>query len=229
MSMIAWDVQRANQFMLEAHLLSQTSFSSMEELVHVLRAAADRADLSIEPRIFRAVQQVDRRNFGASYVMNAESAPKEQTCSAPYIHLLCAAVLSKALPANARILEIGSGTGIMAAVLARTFRQGQVISCDRHIELVKQAKENCKQLKNLEIMHVKSKQIFPLLALAPFDALLISAQATKQGIAYLLPLLHENSILLFPEIVGMDSQLRLYDAKLKQTLPLADVSFVSLV
>lgn len=96
-----------------------------------------------------------------------------QTISQPSV----VALMTQALQVSARdkVLEVGTGSGYQAAVLAQLARR--VYTVDRHSELVRDAR---KVIENLGITNVTTRVAdgcFGLEEQAPFDRILVTAAA----------------------------------------------------
>lgn len=94
-----------------------------------------------------------------------------QTISQPYIVALMASALQ--LEPGDRVLEVGTGSGYAAAVLARL--AGQVFTIERHAELVQAAARALHRLgfDNVRIRHGDGTDGWP--EEAPFDAIVVAA------------------------------------------------------
>lgn len=110
-----------------------------------------------DPLVLAAFAQVRREAFLPSnmaefaYLDRALPIEKGQTISQPYIVALMAEALE--LKPHDRVLEIGTGSGYAAAVLAKIARQ--VYTVERHAELVDQAARNLHDdgIENVSILH----------------------------------------------------------------------------
>jgi len=108
------------------------------------------------PRVLSAMEQVPRHQFVAAgkqhlaYQDQALGIDCDQTISQPYI----VAAMSQALDlaADHQVLEIGTGSGYQAAVLAEL--AGRVISIERHHVLHEAATERLARLgyENIELL-----------------------------------------------------------------------------
>lgn len=98
-----------------------------------------------------------------------------QTISQPYIVALMTAALE--LKPEDRVLEIGTGSGYAAAVLAEISKE--VFTVERHKILVDSARKNLKELgySNIRVLHGDGTLGWP--QHAPFDAIVVAAGGPK--------------------------------------------------
>lgn len=134
-----------------------------------------------DPAVIEAMRTIPRHMFvGAD---NADMAYTDgplpigqgQTISQPYIVALMTQLLE--LKGNEKVLEIGTGSGYQAAILAHVVKE--VHSIERHEHLARQASTtlNALGLENVEV-HVGDGTL-GLPELAPFDAVIVTAAAPK--------------------------------------------------
>jgi len=99
----------------------------------------------------------------------------EQTISQPTTVMMMLQLL-EVLP-DQRVLEIGTGSGYNAALLAEL--TGEVVTLERHLQLVKIAKENLKQAgyKDVIVVNGDGKQGYA--SQAPYDRIMVTAAAHK--------------------------------------------------
>ncbi len=100
-----------------------------------------------DPRVLRCMASVPRELFvpgAAAFAYDDRALPIEagQTISQPYIVARMTELL--ALDRGARVLEIGTGSGYQAAILA--CMGATVVSIERHAELAARARERLGQL-----------------------------------------------------------------------------------
>jgi protein-L-isoaspartate(D-aspartate) O-methyltransferase len=130
-----------------------------------------------DPRVLRAMADVDRALFVPEELQHRsyEDAPlpigKSQTISQPYIVAYMAEALQ--LAETDRVLEIGTGCGYNAAVLARIARE--VYSIEIIEWLADLAKENLAKtdIDNIHLRHGDGYAGWP--EAAPFDAIVLTA------------------------------------------------------
>lgn len=152
----------------------------------------------------------------------------EQTISQPYIVALMTEAL--ALEGGERVLEIGTGSGYAAAVLAEI--AGQVYSVECIARLAQQSREVLAQLgyTNIEVLHADGTLGWP--EHAPYDAIIVTAGGPEVPES-LKPQLQVGGRLVIP--VGRSKRLQTLIRVIKLsntefiTEELADVRFVPLV
>ena len=132
-------------------------------------------------RVMAAMRAVPREEFvppdlrRSAFRDGALPVGHGQTISQPYIVALMTDLLD--LEAGHRVLEIGTGTGYQAAVLARLVRQ--VYSVERIPELAALARERLARLgyANVEVRDGDGYDGWP--AQAPYDAIVVTAAAPR--------------------------------------------------
>ena len=99
----------------------------------------------------------------------------KQTISQPTTVMLMLQLL-EVLPGK-RVLEIGTGSGYNAALLAEL--TCEVVTVERHLQLVKNAKDNLKQAgyEGIIVVNGDGKEGFS--AQAPYDRIMVTAAAQK--------------------------------------------------
>jgi protein-L-isoaspartate(D-aspartate) O-methyltransferase len=142
-----------------------------EEMVRV-----QLADRGIhDRRVLDAMRQVPRHEFvDESFRQNAyEDHPlpigKGQTISQPYI--VAVMLQHLALKATDRVLEVGSGSGYVTALLSLLC--AEVYSIERHAQLAASAGSTLQQYRNVKIKLGDGYEGWP--EYAPFEAILVSA------------------------------------------------------
>ena len=128
-------------------------------------------------RVLDAVRQVPREVFIApelaafAYLDSPVAIGEGQTISQPYVVALM--LEAAAITAQDKVLEIGAGSGYVAALLSRMARQ--VFAIERHATLAVQAATRLRRLgcDNAEILCADGTE--GLAAAAPFDAIIVSA------------------------------------------------------
>jgi len=132
-----------------------------------------------DKRVVDAMKHVPREAFVpkelqyAAYEDRPLSIGFGQTISQPYIVALMLQALE--LKGNEKVLEIGTGSGYEAAILAEM--SGQVVTVERVPELAESARYVLKSLgySNIEV-HMASK-VLGWLDNVPYDAIIVSAGA----------------------------------------------------
>ena len=97
----------------------------------------------------------------------------EQTISQPTTVMLMLQLLE--VLSGQRVLEIGTGSGYNAALLAEL--TGEVVTVERHLQLVKIAQGNLKQTGYEDVIVVKGDGKQGYAAQAPYDRIMVTAAA----------------------------------------------------
>ncbi len=132
-----------------------------------------------DPRVLDAMLRVPRHEFvpGPYRAQAYEDHPlpigDSQTISQPYIVALMLESL-RISPAD-KVLEVGTGSGYVTALLAEL--SGEVFSIERHPALADKARELLSALGYSNIRVFTGDGTLGLPAIAPFDAILVSAAA----------------------------------------------------
>lgn len=130
-----------------------------------------------DPAVLAAVESVPREAFlprelaEFAYLDRALPIEKGQTISQPYIVALMTEALE--LKPHERVLEVGTGSGYAAAILARVARQ--VYTIERHAELAEQAARSLREqgFDNVQVLHGDGTLGWP--EHAPYDAIVVAA------------------------------------------------------
>jgi protein-L-isoaspartate(D-aspartate) O-methyltransferase len=152
-----------------------------------------------DPRILAAFRAVPREAFVPQDVRQLayEDGPLPieagQTISQPYI--VAAMIAAAEIAADAKVLEVGAGSGYAAAVMSRI--AGAVVSVERHLELAELARERMEALGYRNVRIVGGDGSIGLPREAPFEAILVAASGSHvpQG---LLRQLKVGGILVMP-------------------------------
>tara|TARA_R110002167_G_scaffold45907_1_gene137560 strand:- start:121 stop:765 length:645 start_codon:yes stop_codon:yes gene_type:complete len=134
-----------------------------------------------DKRVLAAIERVPRElfvpaNFGTEAYDNIPlPIGQGQTISQPYIVAYMTQALE--LGERMRVLEIGTGSGYQAAVLARLCRR--VCTIERFKSLLREAEERFRQLKlhNITTRHGDGYKGWP--ELAPFERIIVTAAAPE--------------------------------------------------
>jgi len=132
-----------------------------------------------DKRVLAAMSRVPREMFVPSGYWHAayEDRPlpigQGQTISQPLIVAMMTEALD--LEGNENVLEVGTGSGYQAAILAELARW--VVTVERHSELAQKATEILKKLgySNVEVHLAEARLGWP--PKAPYDAIVVSAGA----------------------------------------------------
>ncbi len=161
-----------------------------------------------DERVLRAMEQIPREQFvpEASRHLAYEDIPlpigEGQTISQPFIIALMTQSLK--LTGRERVLEVGTGSGYQAAILARVARR--VVSVERIPSLAESARRLLERLgyTNVEV-HVAGKTLgWP--DDAPYDAIIVTAGAPSVPQA-LLDQLDQDGRLVIPVGSRWDQEL----------------------
>lgn len=150
-----------------------------------------------------------------------------QTVSAPSIVGLMSQALD--VPARAKVLEIGTGSGYQAAILSKLSRR--VYTVERHRDLAREARLRFDALGLSNVVALHADGTRGLAEQAPFDRIIVTA-AAEDVPSPLLEQLSPNGVLVMPTGDGDHIQKLIKVVKLPHGLEykeLADVRFVPLV
>lgn len=128
-----------------------------------------------------AMREVPREAFvleqyrAAAYDDAPLPIPADQTISQPYVVALMIRALD--LDPDARVLEVGSGSGYASAILSRIVRE--VHAVERHKVLAEYARQRLKKLgyDNVHVHHADGSKGWP--DAAPYDGILVSASGPR--------------------------------------------------
>lgn len=152
-----------------------------------------------DTKVLSAMEKVPREDFvmatmaDRAYENNALPIASGQTISQPYV----VAVMTAALDCERkRVLEIGTGSGYQAAVLAQLARR--VYTIERHRPLNNIAKEVINRLgiSNISMRYADGFKGWP--EAAPFDRILVTAAAQEIPKKLLEQLSGEGGIMVIP-------------------------------
>ncbi len=132
-----------------------------------------------DPLVLAAMRKVPREDFvpepyrANAYDDSALPIGSGQTISQPYIVALM--IEAMGLGGGERVLEVGSGSGYAAAVLAEI--ASEVIGIERQPALAKRAKETLARLGYDTVTVIEGDGSLGYAPGAPYDAILVSAAA----------------------------------------------------
>lgn len=140
----------------------------------------------VDRRVLRAVREVDRKAFvparwrPLAYEDRALPIGFGQTISQPYtVACMCELLVhgSSFIAEDAKVLEIGTGSGWQTAILSRIF--SQVYSVEVVAELSRMAERNLHELRisNFELRVGDGKLGWP--EYAPYPAIIVAADAKE--------------------------------------------------
>ena len=95
-----------------------------------------------------------------------------------------------------KILEIGSGSGYVLALLSVLNANGKIWGIERIKELAESSKEKLKEYKNIEVINRDGSKGFE--EQSPFDRILVSASSDNEIPERLIEQLKINGILVIP-------------------------------
>jgi protein-L-isoaspartate(D-aspartate) O-methyltransferase len=164
-----------------------------------------------DERVLAAMGEVPREAFVPervrrnAYDDSALPIGHEQTISQPWV--VAAICQALALEGDETVLEIGTGSGYSAAVLAKLARR--VISLERVHELVESARRVLSELgpANVEVIEADGSRGYP--QKAPYEAIAVHA-ATPEAPHSLLAQLAEGGRLVVPIAAGSADLLTLF-------------------
>lgn len=183
-----------------SNVMNKKSFEDSPFLSDKLRLLMKlRGEGITDTRVLSAIESVPRELFiperfrGKAYHDTAIPIEKDQTISQPTV----VAWMTSALDINdrCRVLEIGTGSGYQAAVLARLARR--VYTVERHKELLKIAEERFSKLKltNITARLGDGSRGWP--EASPFDRIMVTAAAGTVP-AFLLEQLAVGGVMVIP-------------------------------
>jgi protein-L-isoaspartate(D-aspartate) O-methyltransferase len=187
----------------------------------------------VDERVLSAMTGVPRHEFvddglnDQAYSDGALPIGEQQTISQPYIvALTCQAM---ALEPDARVLEVGTGSGYAAAVLSRLAER--VYTIERHQTLASRASERLQALgyDNVEVRCGDGADGW--LSEAPFDAIAVAAAASKIPTSLLEQLAEGGRLVIPVGEQGRSQELRLITraGSVFEERSLCQVRFVPLV
>lgn len=186
-----------------------------------------------DPRVLSAMGRVPRHLFvrpslrGEAYDDHALPIAEGQTISQPYVVALMTQLLE--LKGPERILEVGTGSGYQAAILAELSRQVFTIEILPALARTAAAQLSALGYRNVEVRAGDGYRGWP--EQAPFDAIIVTAGATHVP-APLIEQLKEGGRLVIPVGASSASQELLQGRKEQGRLVtrvVAPVRFVPLV
>ncbi len=159
-----------------------------------------------DKRVLDAMLSVPRHEFvpevyrSQAYEDHPLPIGNDQTISQPYVVALMLELLQ--LTPNDIVLEIGTGSGYVTALLAEL--TAQVFSVERHAALADNARQVLATLGYTNVRVIAGDGTLALSTVAPVDAILVSAAASHAPTA-LLSQLREGGRMIIP-VGSADSQ-----------------------
>lgn len=166
-----------------------------EELIRSLKSQ------KFPEKIIKAFEKVERKNFIPEEEKSAayEDIPLPigfgQTISQPYTIAFMLTLLE--IKDRLRILEVGSGSGYVLALLSKLSPNGKIFGVERIKELVERSKKVLQEenIKNVQVIYGDGSK--GLKEQAPFDRILVSASSNELP-QKLINQLKMNGILVVP-------------------------------
>jgi len=165
---------------MESDELERRRNAMIQEIVADTKSLRHLTELAnLDPRVVAAMRTVPRHLFvsdtmcGSAYINHALPIGCGQTISQPFIVALMSSLLE--LDASDRVLEIGTGSGYQAAILAEIAES--VYSIEVVEELALEARQRLRELnyKNIFIRVGDGYDGWP--EHAPYDAIIVTAAA----------------------------------------------------
>ncbi|WP_415402616.1 protein-L-isoaspartate(D-aspartate) O-methyltransferase [Tateyamaria sp. SN3-11] len=132
-----------------------------------------------DKRVLQAMEEIDRGPFvrGLFSMRAYEDMPLPIACGQTISQPSVVGLMTQALNITARdkVLEIGTGSGYQAAILAKLARR--VYTIDRHRRLVREARAIFEELDLHTITAITGDGSFGLPDQAPFDKIIVTAAA----------------------------------------------------
>ena len=163
------------------------------ELIRSLKAQ------KFSPKIIRAFEKVKRENFIPEnlkkYTYEDQPLPigGGQTISQPYTIAFMLTLLE--LGNKQKILEVGSGSGYVLALINEIAKKSQIFGIELRKELAKRSKKILSDKKNIQVIQGDGSK--GLSKESPFDRILVSA-AAEQTPSKLIKQLKVGGILVIP-------------------------------
>jgi protein-L-isoaspartate(D-aspartate) O-methyltransferase len=158
-------------------------------VVQSLVSALRKNGLLPSSRIYEAMLKVDRSDFCLDQLDAYADAPQPigygATISAPHMHARALELLDNVLQPGCRVLDVGSGSGYLVAVMAQlVIPGGQVYGIDHIPQLVDWSIDNMKKhqedLVNTGVVQLQVADGFRgLEGAGPFDAIHVGAAAPE--------------------------------------------------
>ena len=193
--------------------IGMTSRRTRDRLVERLRSAGIK-----DERVLDIIASVPRHLFidealaHRAYEDTALPIGYRQTISQPYVVAAMTAAVLKLLPPRSegprRVLEIGTGSGYQAAVLAALVER--VYSVERIGALLARARARLRTLaiNNVYLKHADGNYGWP--SAGPFDAAVVTAGASHVPDA-LMEQLADGAPLVIPVGAGEDQELKVFE------------------
>jgi len=186
------------------------NFSAEAALYSILRLRMVEQQLRergiTDERVLAAMTRVPRHEFTPepfrhqAYADHPSPIDEGQTISQPYIVALMLQAL--ALTSSDKVLEVGTGSGYLTALLAEL--AAQIVSVERHFALADEARALLASLGYTNVKVIAADGSLGFSPCAPYDAIVVSAAAPEVPPA-LLAQLAEGGRMIIP-VGSSDSQ-----------------------
>lgn len=181
--------------------------------------------------VLKAMERVPRDLFipetmqDKAYDDIAVPIGRGQTISQPFI----VATMTKALELNDRlkVLEIGTGSGYQAAILAKLCRR--VYTIERHRPLLQQAEAMFAQLNISNITSICGDGMKGWKAQAPFDRIILTCAAREKPPAALMEQMAVGGLMVAPVGDVGEQVLKRYKREAEDTWSISDICPVRFV
>jgi len=136
-----------------------------------------------DPAVLDAFRNVPREKFidpqyqKLAYIDSPLMIGEGQTISQPFTVAMMTQLLK--LQPSDKVLEVGTGSGYQAAILAEVVRDGKVLTIERFENLAEKARKILKELKYLNVEVILGDGTKGLPSEAPFDAIIVTAAAPE--------------------------------------------------
>jgi len=153
------------------------------------------------PEVIEAMRKVPRELFipereqKYAYADTPLEIGYGQTISAPHMVAIMAEALD--IEEDSKILEIGTGTGYHAAIVAKIAKKGHVYTIERVKELAEKARENMEKLDIKNVTVIEGDGSAGLAEYAPYDRIYATCAAPSIS-PLLVKQLAENGKMLVP-------------------------------
>ncbi len=134
-------------------------------------------------KIINAFKKVSRENFvlekykSQSYEDIALPISERQTISQPYTIAFMLTLLELDSNKSQKIMEVGSGSGYVLALLSEICPKGKIFGIERIKILAEKSKKALKDYKNVKVIHKDGSK--GLAKEKPFDRILVSAASEE--------------------------------------------------
>ena len=132
-----------------------------------------------DSRVLEAMEQIDRGPFVRGIFSDRayEDTPLPIACGQTISQPSVVGLMTQALQISPRdtVLEVGTGSGYQAAILAKLARR--VYTIDRHARLVREARQIFEALQLPNVTSLVGDGSFGLPDQAPFDRIIVTAAA----------------------------------------------------